>query len=409
MKAPVKPFETFKWRWLSVTPSEGLLATPVFLGVLRALHTHEGEKYSSIALHEELKKVRSETDTDVDLARTPERNLFRNSGQYWRGTGLLSLDAKAIQLTDTGRKLAQGEITSDEFAALVISNTVLPNLRTYSEDQIAQWQNAGLRIKPFELILAVMDALGRKSGIQEARLTSEELIKIVIPLSGAKASIKDMTVAVDQFRKNSLDITHWPNCAPRSNDHRMAKEFLLFLRNFGVCVVDEDKDGVQSFHLRQLFNKKIKIDAEPTFLEDESLAKNALASSKDSEIAAIIERKRVRASIIRRTKQPKFRRDVLSASGGECVLTGEKTTDVLEAAHIIPAKCNGVDHVSNGLCMRVDIHRLYDSGKIRLRPDGGVYVNEQIQKAVSYGSLPQSIVFPGAVDLKNVIWRDRYL
>ena len=85
MYAPVKPFTSYKWRWLSVQPSEGLLEAPVFLGVLRALQLHEDESYSSFSLHEELERVRHDTNTSINLARTPERNLFRNSGQYWRG------------------------------------------------------------------------------------------------------------------------------------------------------------------------------------------------------------------------------------------------------------------------------------------------------------------------------------
>ena len=85
---PRKPFPSFKWRWLSVQPTEGLLIAPVFLGVLRALEQFEGEPYSSEHLHNELKRVKAETRTNIDLARTPARNLFRNSGQYWRGTGL---------------------------------------------------------------------------------------------------------------------------------------------------------------------------------------------------------------------------------------------------------------------------------------------------------------------------------
>ena len=119
MTIPQKPFPTYKWHWLSVQPTEGLLKAPVFLGVLRALQLFEGSPFSSLELHEALGEVKEATGTNVDIARTPERNLFRNSGQYWRGTGLLEPVSGEIQLTSLGHRWANGEITNDEFAALM--------------------------------------------------------------------------------------------------------------------------------------------------------------------------------------------------------------------------------------------------------------------------------------------------
>lgn len=151
MIPPVKPFDTYKWRWLSVLPTEGLLKAPVFLGVLRALQQFEGEPFSSEDLRDELQVVQDETKTTVTLARPElDRNLFRNSGQYWKGTGLLEPITGEIQLTNLGHNVANGEITHDEFAALMIRNTVLPNPITYQQDEVQKWKNAGLRIKPFE-------------------------------------------------------------------------------------------------------------------------------------------------------------------------------------------------------------------------------------------------------------------
>ena len=158
--APIKPFPTYKWRWLSYAPTESLLNPPVFLGVLRVLARHEDQAPSNPAIAKELAKVKSETGTRVDLVRTPERNLIRNSGQYWKGTGLLLPDRGDIHLTPLGRNVAQGKVTQGEFAAIIVQQTVLPNPWTYSKQEVAKWQAAGLEIRPLSLILEVLE-IGR--------------------------------------------------------------------------------------------------------------------------------------------------------------------------------------------------------------------------------------------------------
>ncbi len=59
--------------------------------------------------------------------------------------------------------------------------------------------------------------------------------------------------------------------------------------------------------------------------------------------------------------------------------------------------------------MRVDIHRLFDNGKIRISPDGRVDLNEKIEDAISYSDLPRDIQFPPSVRLEYIEWRSRYL
>lgn len=409
MNTPVKPFPSYKWRWLSVAPSEGLLKAPVFLGVLRALRNFEGEAYSSLGLHQELIRVRDDTGTNIDLARTPERNLFRNSGQYWRGTGLVAAVGGQIELTRLGRSVAAGRITNDEFAALMVRNTVLPNPATYSDQELAKWTEAGLRIKPFELILSVMDQLGRTYEITEAFLSSNELIKVVIPLAGTMAPHGDIAASVYEFRKGRLNVTEWPDCVPAANDKRLAREFLLFLANFGICQTDQTADRYdQKFYLDEVMNAEMQQGVEQSFLENIERIDEEVATSRSSEIPLIIERTRVTASVLRRSNQSRFRRDVLQAGAGRCILTQEPTLEVLEAAHIIPVGDGGTDFVGNGLCMRVDIHRLYDSGKIRIAPDGGVTLHEQIEGTVSYAGLPRHINFPQEIGVGNLEWRARY-
>ena len=410
MSNPVKPFPSYKWRWLSVQPTEGLLKAPVFLGVLRVLSNHQGEPYSSDALYGDLEHVQDDTRSSVTLARDPDRNLFRNSGQYWRGTGLLSSARGEIQLTALGRQVAEGGVTRDQFVTLMVRNTVLPNPRTYGAAELRKWRDAGLRVKPFEIILAVMDRLGKDFGTAEAFLTPQELIRIIIPMAGEKASVHSMAHAIQDYRSGNLDVSSWPDCAPSANDKRLAREFLLFLENFGICQTDSTTDRYeQRFSLPQVLGDEIQTDDHRSFLENISLVDEEITISSGSEIPVIIERQRILTSSIGRPGQPRFRREVLAAADGICILTSETTTDVLEAAHIIPVEYGGVESVGNGFCMRADIHRLFDNGKIRINSNGAVSLDGNLATTVSYSGLPSNIAFPSAIEISNILWRERYL
>lgn len=409
---PVRPFDTYKWRWLSVQPSESLLQAPIFLGVLRALSHHEGEAFSSEDLRDELATVQVATQSPVTLARDTNRNLFRNSGQYWRGTGLITPESGVIHLTNLGRRLASGRVTQGEFAALMVQQTVLPNPATYSASEIAKWQTAGLQIRPLKLILEIMDVLGRQVGLAAASLNNDELIRIVIPLAGVQASATSIASNVFAYRQGRLDVSGWPNCAPDANDKRLAREFLLFLANFGLLRLD-DSSGMreeQRFYLDELFDvdaATAPIDA--SIFAGEASAEQAVEEVRHSDLPSIIERQRTLTRVLARTGQSKFRSKIMRAYQGRCFLTGEQIAEVLEAAHIVPVTNNGADEENNGFCMRVDIHRLYDSGNLRIRPDGSLMLSDAVAGSPNYSGLPQAVTFPSFVNPANVAWRDSYL
>ena len=410
---PTKPFSTYKWRWLSVQPSENLLQAPVFLGVLRALSHHEGDAFSSTSLRDELARVQVATRSTVTLARDPNRNLFRNSGQYWRGTGLITPESGVIHLTSLGRRVASGRVTQGEFAALMVQQTVLPNPVTYSPVEVAKWQAAGLRIRPLKLILEIIEELGRQhGGTAAASLNNEELIRVVIPLAGIKATVPAIAQHIVRYRRGQLDVSGWPDCAPEANDKRLAREFLLFLANFSLLRLD-DSQGMrdeQRFYLDELFD----VDAatapiEASIFGNEASAEKAVDEVRHSSLPSIIERQRTITRVLARTGQSKFRSKIMKAYQSRCFLTGEAIPEVLEAAHIVPVTNNGADEENNGFCMRVDIHRLYDSGNLRIRPDGSLMLSDAVADSANYTGLPTSVVFPAFVNPANVVWRDSYL
>jgi hypothetical protein len=407
---PVKPFDTYKWRWLSVQPTESLLKPPIFLGVLRALQKCEGMAPSDQQVFDALNLVEQETHSPVKLARNRERNLLRNSGQYWKGTGVLAPATGSITLTALGHKVAEGRVTQGEFAAIMVQQTTLPNPETYKAEELEKWRNAGLKIKPLALILQILEHLGEMAEARNAYLTPNELIKAVIPLAGNKVSPQEISKALINIRKSKLSTAGWPDCAPEANDKRLAREFLLFLSNYGICrFVSEKTEYDSRYYLDELFDvDAVSSLTKASIFESDSQANDVIEAVRSSPLPSIIERQKTLTTVLSRPGQPKFRKEVLKLSEGRCLLTGERISEVLEAAHIIPVTIGGTDQQDNGICLRVDIHRLFDSGNIRIQPTGDIKFSDAVRESGNYKTLPSTIMIPHFVNMANVEWRDKY-
>lgn len=413
---PIKPFDTYKWRWLHTQPTEGLLKPAIFLGVLRVADLCEGLSKSDEAVYNALQLVQKETahlaekGRPITLARDTERNILRNSGQYWQGTGLLKPTHGKIELTAFGHQVAKGKVTQGEFAAIMVQQAILPNLQTYKPEEVKKWNDAGLEIKPLLIIMEVLEGLGEVAGVQNAYLTPNELIKVVIPLVGNKTATKDIAAILYDVRLGKTSTVGWPDCAPEANDKRFAKEFLLFLSNYGLCRYKKGKNEYESrYHLDELFDVDAvsTLTAESIFSGDKE-AESVITAVRSSGLPSIIERQRTVVTVLSRPGQPKFRKKILKIGGGCCLLTGERIAEVLEAAHIIPVNSGGTDEADNGICLRVDIHRLFDSGNIRLRPSGELQFSDAVKDSGNYAGLPSKIAIPAFVKMANVEWRDKY-
>lgn len=64
---------------------------------------------------------------------------------------------------------------------------------------------------------------------------------------------------------------------------------------------------------------------------------------------------------------------------------GEHSLPVLEAAHIRPYGDGGEHEVSNGLLLRSDIHRLFDTGYVGVTPDYKFVVSDRLRGDYSNG------------------------
>ena len=401
---PRKPFANYKWRWATLTPTESLNDPAVFLGVLRVFHLFSGQASSSPKVIEALKIVQSETHSPVNLVRTPERNLLRNSGQYWKALGLLEDSHGKIALSTFGALLARRQITQLEFATTVVKTLELPN--KHIQQNCADWDAAGLKIKPLELILDILAKLPEGASADDAYITPEELIEVVIPLAGAAASIEQHVEAINKYRAGSLDISHWPDCAPASNDKRMAEEFLIFLSKYDFCKKVVQPDRSVRYYLSSI--SKYEIEDLHRFLPvGRDLGKIA-EEIRETQIPSSVSRKKVAREILERPYQNIFRKNMLIAYHHRCAITNVDIVEALEAAHIIPVSENGTDQKDNGLCLRADIHQLFDSGHLRINPNGKILLSEAAARANNYRSLPDSIRLPSFVNPKHLEWRLNY-
>ena len=92
-------------------------------------------------------------------------------------------------------------------------------------------------------------------------------------------------------------------------------------------------------------------------------------------------------SILRKVRlgQGAFRVLVTDAYTRRCSISGEKTLPVLEAAHIKPYALAGPHTISNGLLLRSDVHKLFDTGYLTITNNFKVEVSKRIKEEFENG------------------------
>lgn len=107
------------------------------------------------------------------------------------------------------------------------------------------------------------------------------------------------------------------------------------------------------------------------------------------------ERQRRVTEIVERRGQPEFRRKLVAAYDGVCVVTGCDAIAALEAAHIKPYCGPESDHVTNGLLLRADIHTLFDLDLIGIHPETLEIALAPVLRSTQYSALEgRSITTP---------------
>jgi putative restriction endonuclease len=92
-------------------------------------------------------------------------------------------------------------------------------------------------------------------------------------------------------------------------------------------------------------------------------------------------------SILRKVRlgQGAFRILIMDIYNKKCAITGEKKLPVLEAAHIKPYAQAGSHFTSNGILLRCDMHKLFDSGYLTITTDCKIEVSKRIREEFENG------------------------
>lgn len=87
-----------------------------------------------------------------------------------------------------------------------------------------------------------------------------------------------------------------------------------------------------------------------------------------------------------RKGQSGFRQQILRNYDYRCCIYGESVIELLEAAHIQPYIDARSNHPQNGLCLRVDLHRLFDEGLLSITEQFTLSVSKRLN-GTSYAAL----------------------
>jgi len=165
----------------------------------------------------------------------------------------------------------------------------------------------------------------------------------------------------------------------------------------------DEEDGI-SFPKQvvklKYFNKREKI-----------ISKEKVTTIKVSKSFELIDSSKVKRKQLtqkERKGQAGFRRDILKIYDNSCSVTGITQKEVLEAAHIQGYVNEESNNVQNGICLRVDIHKLFDNGLITIDSEYKVLISTML-KSTEYESLngkkinlPQNkTYYPSATALEN--------
>jgi len=86
-----------------------------------------------------------------------------------------------------------------------------------------------------------------------------------------------------------------------------------------------------------------------------------------------------------RLGQGSFKILVTDAYRRSCAITQERVLPVLEAAHIKPYSVSGPHEVRNGVLLRSDMHKLFDSGYLTITPKLHIEVSHRIKDEFDNG------------------------
>lgn len=135
--------------------------------------------------------------------------------------------------------------------------------------------------------------------------------------------------------------------------------------------------------------KGYSLDQHPGFLLAQLLQSTQVRrireDSAEYEVIAPGTRVTANRDVVVRQGQGIFRARLLQVYSQRCAVTAEKSLPALEAAHIQPYQGPESNHVQNGILMRADFHKLYDTGYITVTPDYRLEVSPNLREDFENG------------------------
>lgn len=88
-----------------------------------------------------------------------------------------------------------------------------------------------------------------------------------------------------------------------------------------------------------------------------------------------------RQTVNARKGQSTFKSNILKAYNNKCCISGETCQELLEAAHIQQYVNSNSHHIQNGLLLRIDLHKLFDCGLLRIDANYRVVISSELSNS----------------------------
>ena len=319
---------------------EGFLKADKWFKTLKILAQHEGESTNDPGspLFEALEK---EMPEDSWIGKSKGRTAFRGYQAAWTGLGAIKPTQETgqiVELTDKGREVvANGDVT--QF------------FRLYIDECLEEWEIDGRSalVSPYEFIAHAIILRPNDDDeilISELEHDAEQLASISVSTSYPLLEFDNST----------------------SINMRRFKTYLIVLENADAIERMQGKVKITDWeYLNSIVRKgtlAILPDAVVMSIEFDWNSPIDLPDNITEDL-----RRRKQAYRVVRDERKNFRSRILRAYDNTCCITGSTERSVLQAAHIMSYMGRQTDFTGNGLLMAVDVHTLFDCGKLLINPE----------------------------------------
>ncbi|MFE8886863.1 HNH endonuclease [Pseudarthrobacter enclensis] len=302
---------------------EGVLARDKWFAILEIISRHEGEDHTDLR-SPIFSELQQKFPRDSWTGEHGDRSFFRDYAAAWVGTGVLAPmveTGQRFELTARGRHLVGHPEQLEEYFRQVLD--------AYSES--IEVNGRSLTWSPVEIISAVLRSR-HQIDLSDLEYEAAKLATACYP---------------------ELDLVS----ASAATNQRRFRSYLLVMQNAGAI---------------QRYSRSVQV-IDPEYLESMTRPRVSWTADVLDELDLVElnadDRRRSEREAVVREGQEQFSREVKSAYGNQCCVTLTAETGVLEAAHIVPYMGRHSNSVRNGLCLAVDIHRLFDKNLLGIRPD----------------------------------------